>query len=205
MKKIVYVLLAISITLFTLSGCEKQVKTRDELYLKLAEKATTYQEVYNLIKSYSEDKNEQEEFNKKLALVKGNDTVQYALLASEDLSPEVLVAIVENPRWENPHYLKVVNTLTNKIKDAELTQEQEVKIAKSGYKTAHEGLLLRDNLCCEALCYIADRKTTAINLKYCGYQSLLCQHGAREWSTEEKIRLTNTKNIDILEGMKECL
>lgn len=206
MKRIVYVLLAICITL-ELCGCgqsEKQVETREEAYLKLAEEVTTYQEVYDLIKSYSGDENEQEEFKERLALLKGNDTVQKALLVSEDLSPELLIVMLENPRWENPHYYELVSDITAKIRDAQLTPEQEVKIAELDDETAQLGLLARSNICCEALAYIADRKTTAIrNLDYYGYQNPFYEQGAREWTEEEITILKNTENESILRGLEK--
>lgn len=207
MKRIVYVLLAICITL-ELGGCgksKKQVETRDETYLRLAEEVTTYQEVYDLIKEYAEDENEREKFKKQLAVV-CNNTVQEALLVSKDLSPELLIVMLENPRWKNPYYYKIVSTLIIKIRDAELTQEQEVKIAKIGDETAQLGLLTRSDICCEALCYIADEETTAIkNLDYYKYKKLFYQQGAREWKEEEKIILTNTENKNIIKGLREGL
>jgi hypothetical protein len=205
MKRVLYVLLAICITL-ELGGCGKsnrQVETHDEIYLRLAEECTTYQEVYDLIKEYSEDKKEQEEFKKWLALLKGNETVQNALLSSEDLSPKLLILMLENPRWKNPHYYELVATIKAKVKDANLTPEQEITIAKIGNETAQIGLLMRDDICCEALSYIADVETTAIrNLNYCEYQNLFYQQGTREWNDEEKRDLINTENKNILEGLK---
>ena len=209
MKKIVYVLLVVICITLGLGGCgqsKKQVETRDETYLRLAEEVTTYQEVYDLIEEYSEDESEQEEFKKRLALLKGNETVQKALLEAEDLSPELLIVMLENPRWKNPHYNELVSTLKIKIKDAELTLEQEVKIAKLEDETAQLGLLNRSDICCEALYYIADEETTAIrNLNYYQYQNLFYQQGTREWTDEERRVLINTENENILKGLKKGL
>lgn len=145
-------------------------------------------------------------FEKWLAVLKGNDTVQKALLVSEDLSPDLLIVMLENPRWKNPHYRELVNVLKIRIRDAELTREQEVQIAKIGDETAQLGLLIRSDICCEALCYIADEETTAIrNLEYYEYKSLFYQQGARKWTNEEKRVLKNTENKDILKGLKEGL
>lgn len=204
MKKIIYVVLSICITL-ELGGCgqsKKQIETRDETYLRLAEEVTTNQEVYDLIKEYAEDENEQEEFKKRIVVLEGNETVQKALLESEDLSPELLIVMLENPRWKNLQQGDLVASLKAKIRNAKLTPEQEVRIAKIEDETAQLGLLERSGICCEALCYIADKETTALkNLDYYEYQDLFYDQGAREWDDEEKRMLTNTNNKNILKGL----
>ncbi|MCI8965454.1 MAG: hypothetical protein HFJ43_03800 [Clostridia bacterium] len=204
MKKMFYLVLSICIILSS-SACGRnkkqvEVESRDEYYRRLAEEITDYQDTYDLIKEYSEDEKEKEEFKKRLAF-EGNYIVQEALLNSEDLSSEILTIILENPKWKNPNQSEVVSLIKDKIKDSELTSEQEVRISKIG-ETAQLGLLAREELCCEALCYIADTETTLIkNLNYYEYRDLFYQQGAREWSDEEKIQLINTENKNIIKGL----
>lgn len=205
MRKTFYIVV-LSMCILGLCACgrnEEQAKeeSRDEYYMRLAKEITDYQELYSLIKGYSEDVDEKEELKKRFALLEGNDTIQKALLNSEELSSELLIVILENTKWKNPNYCELVSLIKTKIVDAELTPEQEVRLCYLG-ETEQSGLLLRDNLCCEALCYIADKETTKIrNLQYYEYRDLFYQQGAREWTDEEKSNLIDTENKNIIKGL----
>ena len=89
MKKMFYLVLSICIILSS-SACGRnkkqvEVESRDEYYRRLAEEITDYQDTYDLIKEYSEDEKEKEEFKKRIDF-EGNYIVHEALLNSEDLS-----------------------------------------------------------------------------------------------------------------------
>lgn len=201
MKKFTNFVLFISVVLL-LSGCgkEEKVETPEEYYLSLAKEADTYERVYEIIEEYSSETEKQESFKEELVFLKGNDTVQEALLVSEDCTPELMISIFKNHKWSNIHYTKRRNLLMESIsKMTSLTSKEEMEIAKLGVETYQAGLLLKPDVYCDTLCYLLNKDTTKLNLEYYKYREWIALQAARDWSMEEKINLLNTENRTVKE------
>lgn len=190
------------ILMSALSACgkaEEKIETRDDYYMSLAKDVENAEELYNLISEYGGDVDEQESFKAQLALLEGNDTVQMALLASEDLTPELMVSILQNHKWVNIRHAGTRVFLMEKISSmSELTPIQEMKIAEIGEETYQAGLLAKPDVSCDTLCYLLNKDTTKLNLEYYEYQEWIQLQACREdWSQQEKERLLDTGNKNV--------
>ncbi len=211
MKKIMKVVwgFIVFILMAGLSGCsssnEEKIETRTDYYISLAEDVETSEELYDIISAYSADEEKQESFKAQLALL-GNDTVQLSLLASEDLSPELMVSIFQNHKWANINHAGIRAFLIGKISCMnELTPIQEMEIAEIGEETYQAGLLAKPDVSCYTLCYLLSKDTTKLNLEYYVYREwIYLQVFERCWTCEEKIELLNTGNRTVREVLKEA-
>lgn len=200
MRKIVSIILVALLLTACQSSESEKVETREEYYVKLAKDVDSYDRLYEIIEEYSEDADEQQSFIKKyLIFIEDNDTVQEAILASEWINPEILFSILENHKWSNIHYTKRRNFLIETISKAKLNSDQELDIAKLGVETYQAALLYKPDVSCKALCYILNKETSKLNLKYYDYRELICMHASRDWDFEDRIKLINTNNEDIVE------
>ena len=201
MKKMIATMVTVLTIILALGGCAEEEKeySRDGYYLKLAEEAGSADEVYTIIDEYKANNDETELpiFLEELAEV--NDVSQTALICSDEYrNADILIRILKNPKWINMDHYQVREIIRNAICQTDLTESEEMEIAKLDERTYHEGLLQRANVSCEALCYVASKDTTALNLDYFGYRDLFTnQVLEREWSVEEKEDLLDTGNSTI--------
>lgn len=185
-----------------LSACgkaEEKIETRADYYISLAKEVEKPEELYNLINEYSDETEKQESFKAQLALLEGNDTIQLALLASEDLTSELMVSILQNHKWVNIRHAGTRAFLMEKISSmSELTPIQEIQIADIGEETYQAGLLAKPDVSCDTLCYLLNKGTTKLNLEYYEYQEWIRLQACREdWTQEEKERLLETGNKNV--------
>ncbi len=161
--------------------------SQEDYYLDLAKNAKSYAEVYDILK-----RNDSKEFQISLANL-DNDIVQEALLNYDNLSSDALVTVCENPCSKNINFYQVKQFFESAIYNAELTAEQEIRIAQTKKLPMQEGVLYRKNLSAEALVYLLDSNNTCysiLNLNYCGYQESIKEKILRtEFTLEQKEKL----------------
>lgn len=198
MKKILCITIVLLIGILT--GCrsaDETVKfdTLEDCYVEKARSLGDYESIYSLISLYDDDPVAQEAFVARLAAIEDNETVQKALLLYDGLSSENFVYILENHKWKNIKNAGIRQLLISTIATAELSYEEELRIAKLNVATYQAGLLYRDEISCDALCYIADKDTTSLNLDFYKYRELFYVHGyIKDWGIDEREKLLNTKN-----------
>ncbi len=205
MKKITFLF----IMLLILSGCSRteEVETREDYYLSLAKDADSYEEVEAIIVEFATE-GDANNFKQKLALLEGNDVIQEALLVSDELTPRLLMTILEQHKWSNIYYTKRRNLLLETIAETQLSPEQEMEIAKLGtefgIETYQAGLLLKPDVSCKPLSYILTKGTSKLNLEYYKYKEWIKLQAMRDdWELEEKKELLNTGNLTVREALEK--
>lgn len=151
------------LAVFFLVGCSEQSKegnnatadsvSQEEYLLGLAEKADTYAEVFEILKI-----NNSKEFQLSLANSESN-IVQEALLNYEQLTPEALIAVCENPKIPNLEEFYVKDFFVNAISNANLSEDQELRIAKTNKYPMQLGVINRTELKSKALMYLITSNT----------------------------------------------
>ena len=215
MKKITIMLTVFALAMIILlTGCSKaddqaqsSAKTsysfseKDEYSLSLAQKAESYAQVFEILKA-----NDSEEFQIALAKL-DNNIVQEALLNYENLSTNALIVICENPKSPNIEQYAIKSYFENAICNAELTPEQEVKIAKTNKYPMQMGILCREDLSSEALIYLVESNNTfnyVINLEYFQIRDVVYNQIIRvPLTVEEKEKLGNLDISYVDDALKE--
>lgn len=199
------------LAVFFLVGCSEQSKegnkatadsvSQEEYLLGLAEKADTYAEVFEILKI-----NNSKEFQLSLANSESN-IVQEALLNYEQLAPEALIAICEDPKMPNIEAANVKQYFVNAICNANLTEEQELRIAKTNKHPMQLGIIQRPELKAEALMYILKTNNEwdwVLNINHFQTRRVVYQQILNvSLSTEQKEELKNLDNYNITKALQE--
>lgn len=201
----------LTLTVFFLVGCNNQSNqakkatadsvSEEDYLIGLAEKADTYAEVFEILKI-----NNSKEFQLSLANSESN-IVQEALLNYEQLAPEALIAICEDPKMPNIEAANVKQYFVNAICNANLTEEQELQIAKTDKYAMQSGVIHRKVLHAEALMYVIKANSTwnyVLNINHFQIKKVIYQQILNvSLTTEQKEELKNLNNSNINKALQE--
>lgn len=190
------------------AGCSKvgevrptEVSEEEQYYLELAEKANSETELFDILV-----KNDSERFQNLLATQVKNKKVQEALLMYDKLHKSTLIAILEAPNLTNIKYIGTRDNIINQIYNADLTPDEELRIAKTNLQEAQWGVLARENLNYQSLYYILehnDKIGWTINLDYYKVEELICNQILKmDLTLEESKSLAELKIYNVDQALK---
>lgn len=213
-RKIIMSILFTLALIILLTGCSKadnqapqsaeatcSFSEEDEYRLSLAQKAESYEEVFEILKA-----NDSEEFQIALANL-DNYIVQEALLNYDKLSPTALIAICEDPKSPNIQNTSIKSLFEKAICNADLTPAQELQIAKTEKQPMQMGVLCRTSLNGDTLIYLLEsnnRINWILNLNHFKIKKIVYQQVLNvPLNLDQKKRLKDLDINNVNKALKE--